>query len=511
MAHYAKALEIEAQRKRSRDTREAGIKECLITLDAELQRSRVTYDTCKSLNAVCLESDIDDMSLFVGFVFETVASKSVYSALHHGKLHTRTWLHPQLDVNDKVQVRRAGETDPAALGVLTAVKFFNKQTIGIIETANADSTSLCTKTEVLLSDLEAVVPIDIAFDPMLPCGEIVVPHMSSHSTYLLALSKLCEKDKDHKRTFASKRKAAWDIADKATLLARTGRLAQKQYSAQATQRCISVKMQIEIQSREKEVLISLQSAVAETFPFDTSHTLVLWQYEKLRKFFFLATNLDDDDIFHYRLFIMLQRYTAVTGLFSRIEAGWHAAVPPSPFDHLRFNMNAEAECFASPLNARLEQFCSAFPDTDHFFGSKGSFIEFTPRKGCFEVGPPYDHEVMRIAFDHAIALLDSPLVTGPLCFVFIIPESNRENGLLVRAAVDKSKYNKVSEVLPKAQAKYIDGFQHRAGENRLICISCDTRIIILQNDEAVMKWPPLAHFEEIKRKWLMCDTVIHTN
>ena len=52
------------------------------------------------------------------------------------------------------------------------------------------------------------------------------------------------------------------------------------------------------------------------------------------------------------------------------------------------------ECFASPLNSRYARFCSAFPDTDAAFGSRGSFFHFRPTHGSFQANPPFVPEVI---------------------------------------------------------------------------------------------------------------------
>jgi phosphorylated CTD-interacting factor 1 len=533
--------------------------ECLRCVDAELYRSRLAYKMSKSLGEICQQHGIDDMSLFVGFVFETVAARSTLEP----STVSRKWLHPQLDTGRRRLVRRIHESgdsheEAAAarndweLATVVNIKFFNGEILGVCEVSDSDGDSTSSDRvrieEVPISKLELVEPIPLYLDPMLPCGEIVRPHKSPQSVYHLALGKLCEADKTKQQTFNSKKKTAWKIADSATVLAFEAREAMAAYAPKPIKRRVLVTFHSNSPYGESEARIRIENVddKAEQFPFSVQHELVAWQYQKLRRFYNMTQlrrgkpAVDEDDNnsaraeesagvmmmnapvvsreqfqernFHLRLFTMLQRYTGVTGLFSRIEAGWHAAVPPDPFDYLQGVMGAEAECFASPLNCRMPRFCSAFVDTDAYFGSHGSFMGFSPVKGCFEVGPPYDHEVMRIAFEHALALTHAQSTSSdPLCFVFIIPESARDSGLKVRANVDKSPYNRVSEVLPKERAKYVDGFQHRAGENRLIIISCDTRIIFVMNDAGVARWPPHEHFQQIKNLWLNCTRVISSS
>jgi phosphorylated CTD-interacting factor 1 len=51
--------------------------------------------------------------------------------------------------------------------------------------------------------------------------------------------------------------------------------------------------------------------------------------------------------------------------------GLQGALPVPVFEVLNKQFGVSFECFASPLNSYFKQFCSAFPDTDGFFGSRG--------------------------------------------------------------------------------------------------------------------------------------------
>lgn len=51
--------------------------------------------------------------------------------------------------------------------------------------------------------------------------------------------------------------------------------------------------------------------------------------------------------------------------------GLQGALPVSVFEVLNRQFGVTFECFASPLNCYFKQFCSAFPDIDSFFGSRG--------------------------------------------------------------------------------------------------------------------------------------------
>ena len=86
--------------------------------------------------------------------------------------------------------------------------------------------------------------------------------------------------------------------------------------------------------------------------------------------------------------------------------GLHAALPHKAFDLLNRKFRVTFECFASPFNCYFSQYCSAFPDIDCYFGSRGSFFEFRPKSGSFQANPPFSEEVMLAMADHMISLLN---------------------------------------------------------------------------------------------------------
>ena len=51
--------------------------------------------------------------------------------------------------------------------------------------------------------------------------------------------------------------------------------------------------------------------------------------------------------------------------------GNQGALTPSLMECLHRVFGVTFECFASPFNCYFRQYCSAFPDTDGFFGSRG--------------------------------------------------------------------------------------------------------------------------------------------
>lgn len=83
---------------------------------------------------------------------------------------------------------------------------------------------------------------------------------------------------------------------------------------------------------------------------------------------------------HTRMVNMALRHQQVQG-----QAVIHQQLPIAVFRLLKERLGVELECFASPFNARLERYCSVFPDCDAHFGSEGSFFDLSPTSGSFEV------------------------------------------------------------------------------------------------------------------------------
>lgn len=174
-------------------------------------------------------------------------------------------------------------------------------------------------------------------------------------------------------------------------------------------------------------------------------------------------------------------------LFGTSGANYHAAAPPSVFRTLQDEFGVTQECFASPFNAYFSTFCSAFLDIDQYFGSKGSFFDFKPVTGSFEVGPPYVAEVMLKTVKHLETLLESD---QPLSFVLFVPEW-RDPVAEYHNITDKSKYLRSSFVSEGGKHKYLKGDQQYMlyADERTFTIPFNTVCYILQNEAGSKKWP----------------------
>jgi hypothetical protein len=203
--------------------------------------------------------------------------------------------------------------------------------------------------------------------------------------------------------------------------------------------------------------------------------------------------------FHLCAFACIARVVSSQGGSYRIAGGHHAALPAAVFDVLRYgSLQVEAEVFASPLNCRYTTFCSAFRDVDKDFGSLGSFFEFSPRDGSFEVNPPFETAlVSRVAARLERNLRAAEKRSDALSFVVIVPYwPNRE----AWEALKNSAF-RVEEplIVPAGEHGYFDGAQHWK-RSRFKPATCDTSVYYLQTTRGRARYPPTEETIEALRE-----------
>jgi phosphorylated CTD-interacting factor 1 len=164
------------------------------------------------------------------------------------------------------------------------------------------------------------------------------------------------------------------------------------------------------------------------------------------------------DAFHSRLFALLLRYKSIQGY------GFQSGVGPRVFATLRDTVGVTFEAFASPLNCfHTKGFCSAFPDVDAPFGSRGDFFKAAARKtfrrGAIQVNPPFVGGVMsRAAEAIEKALVDADTHDAPLSFVVFVPGWTDEKAW---SALTGSRFLKNTFVVAAADHGYCDGAAHQ--------------------------------------------------
>ncbi|XP_013792138.1 phosphorylated CTD-interacting factor 1-like, partial [Limulus polyphemus] len=215
-----------------------------------------------------------------------------------------------------------------------------------------------------------------------------------------------------------------------------------------------------------------------TLYFQKLEQLYRWNCTDDRKFeFFLA-----------RVWCMLKRYQTFIGSNPNEGHGTQVALPVTVFDCLHKQFGVTFECFASPLNCYFRQYCSAFPDTDSFFGSRGHILRFYPVSGSFEANPPFCEELMEAVIDHFERLLSES--QEPLSFIVFLPEW-RDPVPTSLARLESSRFKRKQLLIPAFEHEYRHGFQHLSirGEGSWLS-SHGTVVVFLQNDAGFVRWGP---------------------
>ncbi|XP_069740810.1 mRNA (2'-O-methyladenosine-N(6)-)-methyltransferase isoform X3 [Narcine bancroftii] len=190
-----------------------------------------------------------------------------------------------------------------------------------------------------------------------------------------------------------------------------------------------------------------------------------------------------------RVWCLLRRYQSMFGVGAHEGTGLQGALPVAVFEALNKHFGVTFECFASPLNCYFRQYCSAFPDTDGYFGSRGSFLTFSPVSGSFEANPPFGEELMDSMVTHMENLLGSS--KEPLSFIVFVPEwRNPPTPALVR--MEESKFKRQQILVPAYEHEYRSGAQHICKKEDIYYKAVhSTALIFLQNDAGFAKWEPV--------------------
>ncbi|XP_063236238.1 mRNA (2'-O-methyladenosine-N(6)-)-methyltransferase isoform X2 [Bacillus rossius redtenbacheri] len=163
------------------------------------------------------------------------------------------------------------------------------------------------------------------------------------------------------------------------------------------------------------------------------------------------------EFFLHRVWCMLKRYSTFCGGGATEGQGTQGSLPVTVFECLNRSFGVTFECFASPLNCYFRQYCSAFPDTDCYFGSRGPILEFKPLSGSFEANPPFCEELMETMVDHFERLLSDS--SEPLSFIVFIPEW-RDPAPNALQKLEASHFKRKQVVVTAFEHEYRHGFQH---------------------------------------------------
>uniref|UniRef100_A0AAQ5XCP3 mRNA (2'-O-methyladenosine-N(6)-)-methyltransferase n=1 Tax=Amphiprion ocellaris TaxID=80972 RepID=A0AAQ5XCP3_AMPOC len=189
-----------------------------------------------------------------------------------------------------------------------------------------------------------------------------------------------------------------------------------------------------------------------------------------------------------RVWCLLKRYQVMFGSGANEGTGLQGALPVSVFEALNRQFGVSFECFASPLNCYYKQFCSAFPDIDGFFGSRGPFLSFCPVSGSFEANPPFCEELMDAMVTHFEDLLDQS--SEPLSFIVFVPEW-RDPVTPALTRMEASRFLRHQLSVPAYEHEYRSGSQHICKRDEMYYRAVHgTAVLFLQNDAGFVKWAP---------------------
>jgi hypothetical protein len=224
-----------------------------------------------------------------------------------------------------------------------------------------------------------------------------------------------------------------------------------------------------------------------------------------------------------QLFFQQQTSTSATATTNQMllnrralsGTGQHSAVPPSVMKLISEKMGVQFECFASPLNSFCPKFCSAFVDTDSYFGSQGSFFSFNPfmmmsssnnkneKKSdddeeeehssgfSFELNPPFVEDVMEKARQQAEWILQRAPQNIPVSFLIFLPHwVSPPTPCISNIRQNTSGFLKGELILKPFEHGYVDGSQHRMGSSEShYRTNHESVVFALQNDAGAKKWP----------------------
>ncbi|KAF2351293.1 WW domain [Trinorchestia longiramus] len=194
------------------------------------------------------------------------------------------------------------------------------------------------------------------------------------------------------------------------------------------------------------------------------------------------------ELFIPRVWCLLKRYQTFLGSNPNEGYGTQAGLPVTVMECLNKQFGVTFECFASPLNCYFKQYCSAFPDTDSHFGSRGPILDFKPVCGSFEANPPFCEELMEATVRHMEKLLSES--HEALSFIVFMPEW-REPAPSALLHLEASKFNRKQIVLLPAEHEYRHGFQYMMTKSEVVLKSTHGTVAVwLQNDAGNTRWAP---------------------
>lgn len=195
------------------------------------------------------------------------------------------------------------------------------------------------------------------------------------------------------------------------------------------------------------------------------------RYDKLQNFY---KNKHEMKVFNERVFKMMIR----NGIID-----FHMGLCTKIFELLSTELSVNFELFSSPLNNYFKDYCSAYTDTDIYFGSQGNFFDVYPalfkNGGSFEAFPPRNNEYLSAFSTLVCNELEKNI--SALSFFIVIPHIPETYACSI---LSKSKFTNY-KLMNKAQ---------RNNEKESKCTNQKLTIFILQNNLGKEKYKVTEEF-----------------
>ena len=192
----------------------------------------------------------------------------------------------------------------------------------------------------------------------------------------------------------------------------------------------------------------------------------------VNRYYKLIKNYDKP--YPYDIIRMLLRYS----IFDLSSQQW--SIGDNLYEDISEIFNISFEMFASPLNFNMNMFCSIFYDTDHIFGSVGSFYSLDVEKlliqnikGVF-FNPPYLPLLMNNCTIQCLNILDKMNILG-VDFTIVSFLPNWDDADYIKNFIG-SKYTVDSRIVNKGN--YI---LHEKDKGKLINGTFDLLVIVLNS------------------------------
>ena len=139
------------------------------------------------------------------------------------------------------------------------------------------------------------------------------------------------------------------------------------------------------------------------------------------------------------------------------------------------------------MNSYFRNYCSIFSDTDGYFGSNGSFLQFQPLTGSLVAFPPFCEPLLDVSFDHIDRLLSQS--QEPLSFIVFLEMPEYPGNSKSVDKLIKSKFKRKQFVLQPQTYEIRSGVQFLfAPLDCNLKSNCNLLIVFLQNDSGFLKY-----------------------